>query len=48
VKFFTLRRLLNIVRQGEERLQLSHFRQMVERLGIVRLVEMADENMGSE
>src|SRR3989338_5737281 len=33
VKFFNLRRLRDIVRQGEERLQLSCFRELVEGLG---------------
>jgi len=45
VKFCTLRRLLNIVRQGEERLQLSYFRQLVERLGITSVFEMTDVDM---
>jgi hypothetical protein len=32
VKFFHLRRLLDIVRQGEERLQLARFRELMEEL----------------
>jgi hypothetical protein len=33
VRFFHLRRLLDIVRQGEERLQLARFRELVEEWG---------------
>lgn len=31
VRFFTFRRLLDIVRQGEELLQLKHFRELMDR-----------------
>jgi len=48
VKFFTLRRILNIVRQGEERLQLSYFRLLVERFGITSVFEMKDVNIKPE
>lgn len=45
VKFFTLRRLLNIVRQGEERLQLSYFRQLVEKIGITSVFGVTGVDM---
>jgi len=35
VRFFSLRRLLDIVRQGEEQLQLGRFREFMEELGEV-------------
>lgn len=35
VKFFTLRKLLDIVRQGEEVLQIAKFNELVEELGLI-------------
>ena len=37
LQFFHLRKLLDIVRQGEERLQLSRFRELIEELEEIRL-----------
>ena len=37
VKFFTIRRILDIVRQGEEKLQLSYFRELIEKFGMSNL-----------
>lgn len=37
LQFFHLRRLLDIVRQGEERQQLTRFREMIEELEEIRL-----------
>lgn len=34
IRFFHLRRLLDIVRQGEDRLQMARFRKMVEECGV--------------
>ncbi len=49
VRFFHLRRLLDIVRQGEERLQIARFRELMEELengrSISELVREAIENV---
>ncbi len=45
VKFFTLRRLLNIVRQREERLQLSYFSELMEKYGMAFIDSWTQDNI---